>query len=214
MSILSEHWKQLVGTVHPLDEPIFASASDHSFNLKFPPPAFVGHPDAPIVLLMANGGYKPGVTEAEFPAESDSAEHIAYLRGARTEVPTNLSGYYRRGAVGRLIAAGLAVSVNAVPYRSVALSKEPENKRVAALLPSLHVHRKWLLEEVLPAARVGQRYVLVHRNSWWQVPNTQAAAIEFSDPARAEPNRSAPDQARLDRAETWYLGGRSPISTS
>jgi hypothetical protein len=203
MSILSEHWKQLVGTVHPLDEPIFASAPDHSFNLKFPPPAFVGHPDAPIVVLMANGGYKPGVTEAEFPAEGDSAEHIAYLRGDRTEMPTRLSGYYRRGAVGRLIASGLAVSVNAVPYRSVTLSREPENKRIAALLPSLHVHRKWLFDEVIPAARAGNRYVLVHRNSWWQVPRMDAVTIEFSDPTRAEPNRSAPDQERLHRSEAW-----------
>jgi hypothetical protein len=153
---------------------------------------------------MSNGGYKPGVTEAEFPSQDDIDEHIAYLRGERTELPALLSNYYRKGTIGRWIAEGLAVSVNVVPYRSPSLSSERENQRIAKLLPSRMAHRRWLWSEVLPAARQGLRFVLVHRNSWWQVPPTETSdTVEFSDPGRAEPNRPAPDQDRLARAKAW-----------
>lgn len=203
MSLLADHWKRIAGPVHPDDGPALASA-DHSFNLDFPPPAFVGNPDAPIVILMANGGYKPGVTEGEFLGTEDVAEHLAYLRGERKQMPRRMSDYYRRGTVGRWLVEGLAVSVNAVPYRSPGLSGEPANIRVARSLPSLVVHRRWLMDEVLPEATMGRRFLFVHRNSWWQVPYGAAGpTVRFSDPARAEPNRAAPDQAKLAEAEAW-----------
>jgi len=203
MGLLRDHWKQLEGAVHPLDLAVLERPG-HSFNLDFPPPAFVGDPEAPIVLLMANGGYKPGITEAEFVEPADQAEHIAYLRGERREMPRRLSSYYGRGTIGDWLVAGKAVSVNAVPYRSPRLSSEPENRSIAKSLPSVAMHRRWLLEEVLPAALAGERFLLVHRNSWWQVPREAACAtVLFSDPLRAEPNRAAPDAAKLAAAATW-----------
>lgn len=108
-SLEANHWP-----VHPDDKPALTSA-DHTFNLDFPPPAFVGNPDAPVVILMANGGYKAGVTESEFSGAEDEAEHLAYLRRERAEMPQRMSQYYRRGTVGRWLVEGLAVSVNAVP---------------------------------------------------------------------------------------------------
>lgn len=203
LSLLADHWSSLSGPVHPLDAP-FLAAPGHTFNLAFPPPAFVGQPDAPIVILMANGGYKPGVTEGEFVGADDVAEHIAYLRGEQTQLPRRMSDYYRRGTVGRWLFEGKAVSVNAVPYRSPRLSAEPHNVRLARALPSLAVHRRWLLEEVLPEAVAGRRFVFVHRNSWWRVPREAACAtVCFSDPSKAEPNRAAPDQKKLAEAKEW-----------
>lgn len=205
MSLLADHWSQLSGPVHPLDASVLATTA-HSFNLDFPPPAFVGDPDAPIVILMANGGYKPGVTESEFADAEDVAEHIAYLRRERQQMPRRMSDYYRRGIVGRWLVEGMAVSVNAVPYRSPRLSAEPHNGRVARSLPGVQVHRRWLLDEVLPEARAGRRFVFVHRNSWWQVPpEAKGPTVRFSDPQRAEPNRAAPDRDKLAEAERWYL---------
>lgn len=135
MSLLWDHWRKLSGSVHPDDVATFARFPGHSFNLDFPPPAFVGNLDAPIVLLMANGGYKPGVTESEFAEPGDVAAFLAYMRGERAALPTRLSAYYQRGAVGGLVAGGDAVIVNAVPYRSSRLSQEPINREIASLLP-------------------------------------------------------------------------------
>jgi len=41
MSLIVDHWRQLTGAAHPLDAPIFRSA-EHSFDLRFPPPAHIG----------------------------------------------------------------------------------------------------------------------------------------------------------------------------
>lgn len=203
VSLLADHWSSVTGTVHPLDAPVLAERG-HTFNLSFPPPAFVGNPEAPIVILMANGGYKPGETEREFASAEDVEEHIAYLRGARTQMPRRMSDYYRRGMVGRWLVAGKAVSVNAVPYRSPRLSQEPQNQRLARALPTLAVHRRWLLDEVMPEAVAGRRFVLAHRYSWWNLSSSAACAnIRFSDQSRAEPNRSAPDRDKLADAEAW-----------
>src|SRR5262249_48569477 len=75
-SSLRRFWARLEDSVHPDDKPIFAEYPQHTFNLKFPPPAFVGDVDAaPIVILMSNGGYKPGITEREFPDEASISEY-------------------------------------------------------------------------------------------------------------------------------------------
>lgn len=210
MSLIAEHWSQLSGSVHPDDQPVFAAAPRHSFHLRFPPPAFIGSPDAPIVFLMSNGGYAPGVTEAEFPTQAAVDEFVAYLRGRLPGLPSILASYYQRGQVGAWIESGDAVLVNAVPYRSPSLSNERHNWAVAEALPSRRVHRAWLVEEVLPAARAGERFVFVHRNRWWGVPQDEASDnVVFSDPARAEPNRAAPDASKLARAAAW-LAQRRP----
>ena len=206
MSLISEYWKRLTGTVHPEDKTLFEASPKHSFNLEFPPPAFIGDLEAPVVILMANGGYKAGVTEAEFADEEASLSFAAYLRGERKGPPPQLSQYYLRGRLGRMIGRNEAVLVNAVPYRSGRLSAEPENQVIAKHLSSRRVHRQWLFDEVLPAARNGDRLVFVHRNRWWGIPPSEASEfVVFSDSARAEPNRQAPDEYKLIRAEEWLV---------
>ncbi|PYE40486.1 hypothetical protein DFI02_1151 [Rhizobium sp. PP-F2F-G20b] len=171
MSIIQDHWRQLVGNVHRADETAFEAAPQHTFNLSFPPPAFTGNLDAPIVVLTSNGGYKAGKTEAEFPNDEAIAEYRAYLKSEVNRLPTHLSSYYSAGPFSKMIEDGSVVLVNAVPYRSPQLSREPENRKVALRLGSLAVHRKWLLEELLPQARSGNRFVFAHRNGWWGVPS-------------------------------------------
>lgn len=204
-SSISRFWANLDGAVHPLDRPIFDANPHHTFNLCFPPPAFVGAIDsAPIVILLSNGGYTSGVTEAEFPDTNSEADFRNYLRGEIAELPPHLASYYVNGRFSNWIKSGSAVIVNAVPYRSRRLSEEKENRRVAGMLQSLAVHRRWLTEEVLPEAREERRFVLVHRNGWWKVPDASAGrCILFSDPARAEPNRKTPDEEKLALAEQW-----------
>ncbi len=91
-SSLRTFWAKLQGSVHPDDEKIFADYPQHSFNLRFPPPAFVGDPDsAPIIILMSNGGYKPGITEAEFPDDAAVAEFRRYIRGEALTLPSRPS---------------------------------------------------------------------------------------------------------------------------
>jgi hypothetical protein len=74
-------WRQLTGTVRPEDEWAFAVHPGYAFNLDFPPPAFIGDIDrALIIALISNGGYKPGVTEAEFPDAASVSEYRDWLR--------------------------------------------------------------------------------------------------------------------------------------
>lgn len=198
-------WQQLKDTVHPEDMPVFDAHPGHTFNLAYPPPAFIGDIDhAPIIVLMSNGGYKAGITEAEFPDANSIAEYRDWIRGKIKKLPSRLSRYYTQKAFGEWITKGEAVLVNAVAYRSPHLSQEPENKAVARLLPSLAVHRRWLLKEAIPEAAVGRRFILVHRNRWWNVPQQWAGpCVLFSDPAQAEPNRRTPDLAKLEEARQW-----------
>ena len=204
-SSIRAFWRQLAGTVHPADEPVFAAHPGHSFNLDFPPPAFIGDIDrAPIIVLMSNGGYRSGVTEAEFPDANSINEYRDWLRGKIKSMPSHLSKYYTWQALGDWIAAGQAVLVNAVAYRSPNLSQEPANQAVARELPSLAAHRRWLFQEALPQAAAGKRFILVHRNRWWAVPREWAGScVLFSDPARAEPNRRTPDLEKLKKAQRW-----------
>jgi hypothetical protein len=212
-SSLRRFWARLEDSVHPDDKPIFAEHPRHTFNLKFPPPAFVGDVDAaPIVILMSNGGYKPGITEAEFRDEASISEHRRYIRGEVHALPPRLASYYATGRVGEWIYTGRAVLVNAVPYRSPSLSKEADNKNVAKHLRSLAAHQRWVMQEVLPEATRCRRFLLVHRNGWWKIPERMAGqCVLFSDAARAEPNRQWPDPEKLDQAENW-LRTRGDVS--
>jgi hypothetical protein len=205
VSSIRKFWRRLTDSVHPDDVPTFSGQSAHTFNLKYPPPVFVGNIDiAPIIVLMSNGGYAPGVTEAEFPDEAAKSAHRAYIRGETDALPPTLSGYYVNGPFSDWIAKGNVALVNAIPYRSPRLSSEPHNQRVAKHLPSLAVHRRWITEEVLPQAKLSKRFLFVHRNRWWNIPKEDAGpCVVFSDPARAEPNRPAPDKEKLDLAQEW-----------
>jgi hypothetical protein len=203
-SSILRFWAHLAGNVHPHDEAVFAAHPDHTFKLQFPPTLFVGHVDAPIVILMMNGSYAPGKTEDEFP-KPFIAEYIKYIREG--EVPPH-GEYYESLSYRKLINAGKAVLVNAVPYRSVKLSEEYHNRRVAKLLPSLAAHRRWLKEEVLPEAECGDRFVLAHRAfDLWDIRKEEYAGpnVIFSPDWR----RKAPSNENLRRALDWlrHRGG-------
>ncbi len=169
VSSIRQFWKRLEGTVHPDDTSVFASYS-HTFNLDFPPPAFIGDIDnAPVVILMLNGGYDQSKTPAEFAEPNDRTEYLSWLKGERAEIPKNLSTYYTQQAIFPWVRDGHAAIANAAAYRSSKLTSEPQNKKLADLLPSVKAHRKWLREEVLPAAQNGERLVVAHRWSLWDI---------------------------------------------
>jgi hypothetical protein len=86
-------WAQLRTSVHPEDEPIFRAHPEHDFNLDFPPPAFVGDLAAPIIVLMSNGAYKRGRTEAEFPDEIAVSAYHSFIRSEVTALPPLLDRY-------------------------------------------------------------------------------------------------------------------------
>ncbi|MEE1611133.1 hypothetical protein [Microvirga sp. CF3016] len=201
LSMIREFWRELRGPVHPQDADVFARHRDHTFDLRFPPPAFIGDVDrAPIMVLMANGGFDPERTPLEFPDESAVRTYLDWLHDSENPPPHTLAQYYRARTIGPWLERGVAAIVNAVAYRSTSLSKEPKNRKVAELLPSVVIHRKWLRDELLPAAREGRRFVIVHRNGMWKVDRSQAGpGVLFS------PNSIGADPARitLNQAAAW-----------
>lgn len=197
-SSIRTFWRRLEAAVHPDDEQVVRS-QPHTFNLDFPPPAFIGDVDnAPIVVLMANGGYDPRGTPSEFPDQSDYAEYRDWLRGDRIEPPRNLTRYYTRHALFPWVQTGKAVIVNAVAYRSPQISREPQNKRLADRLPSVEVHRRWLREELLPAAQQGRRLVIAHRWSLWDLPKS----IQHVQRSRAPISENL-SRDLMAQAESW-----------
>jgi hypothetical protein len=198
-NLVAEFWAHLSGTIHPADGPTFA-AHPHSFNLAYPPPAFVGDLEAPVVVLMANGGFRSEETPLDF-AEAGLAEaYTAYLNGKSKGLPPASVAYYRRHPLGALLENGGAVMVNAVAYRSPHLSREPENLAVAEKLASVSVHRAWMRDELLPAAGRGERLVVVHRNGLWRVPRALAGPNLIFSP---NPISAAPAQTVLERIGSW-----------
>jgi hypothetical protein len=174
-SSIRKFWQGFESRVHPDDATAFASHPDNTFNTDFPPPAFIGDVDnAPLVILMLGGGYDKKITPTEFPSEADHAEYLDWLRGKRMDVPRNLSTYYTEHPAFRWIQEGRAVIVNAVAYRSPKISTEPQNLKLAKLLPSVNAHRQWLHEEVLPEARNGTRCIVAHRWTLWNFPPKNA----------------------------------------
>jgi hypothetical protein len=172
-SSIREFWRRLDSSVHPDDAPYFRSHS-HSFNLDFPPPAFIGDVDnAPVVILMLNGGYDHILTAKEFAASNDRAEFLSWIKGERTQFPQNLSTYYTQHPEFPWVREGKAVIVNAVAYRSKSIAREPENRRLAERLPSVKAHRKWLRNEVLPDAKNGRRLIVAHRCGLWNFSSTE-----------------------------------------
>src|SRR5215217_1498687 len=150
-SSIRDFWLALTEAVHPLDAPVFAAHPEHTFDLRFPPPAYIGDVDnAPIIILMGNGGFNPVGTPREFPDRAAVDEYIAFLHDPGRGFPARLSRYYRARRVGPWLDRSQAAIVNAVAYRSKRLSEEPYNRDVAKRLPSLAAHRKWLRDEVLP----------------------------------------------------------------
>ena len=164
-SSIREFWRRLDRPdqrdgeyVHPDDAEVFASHS-HTFNLQYPPPAFVGNVDnAPVIILKANGGYDPNPrcgTCIEFPDQDAHIEHLLMLTGEGVHIPSTLSRYYKDDPLFSWIKDGGVAIVNAVAYRSPKSSNELQDKRVARLLPSAKVHKQWLHDELFPAANRG-----------------------------------------------------------
>jgi hypothetical protein len=172
-SSIVKHWRQLSGSVHPADEVVFGFHS-HSFNLEFPPPAFIGDiENAPVVLLDANGGYDPQITPMEFAAEGSRKRYLDLLHNPRPVNPGDIAPYYGRRNYSHLIKSGRLALVNAVAYRSVGISREPQNRKLAEQLPSTQVHRNWLRQELLEQAKAGERLVIAHRNGLWRFKKTE-----------------------------------------
>jgi hypothetical protein len=179
--ILVDHWQKLVSSVHPDDEPIFRQ-NQHTFNLDYPPPAYLGDViNAPVILLDANGGYNPLDTPLEFRDQSAVNRYIDLLRYPRAIDPAEISPYYAQRNYAKFIRDGKMALVNAVAYRSPSISQEPLNKSLAKILPSAVVHRMWLRENLLPQAARGERLVIAHRNSLWNLRRAEApSGVHFS----------------------------------
>ena len=192
-------WERLEGSVHP-DDMLAFEENPHTFNLDFPPPAFVGDIDnAPIIILMANGGYNIDRTPTAFIDAGDHQEHRDYLAGRRKKLPTRLTNYYFKK---KPFHESSVVFVNAVAYRSPRISSEPANKRLARILPSSILHRRWLVEEVLPAARNNSRMVVAHRHGLWDLDRGSLADcpnVIFS----TNPASRFLSTATQDRVNVW-----------
>ena len=172
-SSLVEHWRELTGVtypvVHPRDRAVF-EAERHSFNLDFPPQAYVGDiENAPVVILSGNGGYDPSETPELFRATIAPSEFLQYLHNPTVSKRNKYADYYKTLNFFDAIMDGQVAIVNAVAYRSPKLSQEKENRRVAEKLPSVHVHQKWLRGELFEQARRGERLVISKRPGHWKI---------------------------------------------
>ncbi len=149
------------------------SKQPHSFNLDFPPPAFVGNvTTAPVIILLANGGYNPTLTPLEFVAPDSIAKFLARLSDPQEANWTEVPPYYQDVNYAELVFSGRAALVNACAYRSRRISEEPENRRVLDRLPSVHFNRAWLTEEILPQVKAGTRFIVAKRHRLWALPVT------------------------------------------
>lgn len=198
--LIVEFWRKCHGAIHPDDAEILASKR-HTFNLDFPPPAYLGDPrTAPIIMLNANGGYDFENTPLEFDGETLSR---AYLDRLHDPIPAsfiNMPNYYHERNYGRLILEGELALVNAIAYRSPRLSKEPENRQIAELLPSVAVHRRWLRDIIMPEAQDGRRLIIAHRRGMWRIPKSPMAVGLIRTPAPVSPDL---DNETLTYALDW-----------
>ncbi len=185
---LPKYWsrvrKSAKGWVHPDDEEILNN-EPHSFNLDFPPPAFVGDvTTARIIILLANGGYDPTITPREFAAPDSEARHLRRLSAPQAATWTEVSPYYRDVNYAELVFSGKAALVNACAYRSPKISRERDNQRLLRRLPSVHFNREWLMQEILPQVEAGIRFVVAKRHGLWALPETvKSINGVFVDPA-------------------------------
>jgi hypothetical protein len=155
---------------HRLDREQLAAAH-HTFNLDHPVNPYVGDlPNAPVIILGANGGYSPVLTPTEFPGEASVQAYLARVDNPSGADWTFVSQYYDRTNYGDAVASGQAVLVNACAYRSPKITEEPQNQKLIKRLKSSIFVRRWLLEAVLPLAAHGDRLVVVKRGGQWHLP--------------------------------------------
>lgn len=192
---LADYWSKLLrtdlGWVHPDDEAVLARTKV-SFNFDFPPPAFVGDVlRAKVIVLVANGGYDPIVTAREFSKVGSVERYIDRLNHPDTASWWEVAPYYDSVNYGHLLTSGKVALVNACAYRSRKISEESENKRAIKSLPSAVFTRSWLLEQVLPQVRSGDRMIVGKRHGLWSLPNDVRNCSGFvADPAPVSPHLS------------------------
>lgn len=174
MSALTDFWASIDGPVHSADREVLNQRDPAALilNRDFPPPAFVGDVDnAPIIILMSNGGFDAQQTPAEFPDQKTVQGYINYLRRPRPIEPGLISPYYARHYAAPLIRQGSVAIVNACAYRSNrAMNSTGRLKTLANLLPSVLTARSWAQKELVSAASSGDRLVIVHRPGLWNFP--------------------------------------------
>ncbi len=185
---LPQYRNQCGQWVHPADETTF-SRRRHSFNLDFPVSPFVGNVlGAPVVILGANAGYRSDVTPEEFPDQQAIDTYLERVRRPEAADWSVVARYYTGVNYGSAIETGRAVLVNACAYRSPKISSEPENRKVVEELASAKYTREWLLNAVLPLARVGGRLIVVKRPGLWNLPpNVRTSPGVVIDPAPISP---------------------------
>ncbi len=181
-SLIGSFWQKLDGPVHPEDRLVLASHY-HTFDLRFPPPAFIGDiENAPVVILDANGGLAADLERTEFTKPKDDADHIEWIavRGGRWPPPARRSGYYKKLSFHPWIVSGQAVLVNAVAYRSRRISEEECNRKVGKRLPSRQVAIQWLWDELVPDVRAGKRKAFANRWTLWGLKSRVHSDFGFS----------------------------------
>jgi len=155
---------------HPEDEQVFSDHS-HTFNLDFPPPAFVGDViNAKVIVLTANGGYDPAVTPAEFAHRNAEQEYVSRLASPDTPKWDFVAPYYSKINYGHYIPSGVLATVNACAYRSPKISQERDNSKLVRHLPSVQFNRTWLLDIILPLVKEQKRLVIAKRPKLWDLP--------------------------------------------
>ncbi|MDP2818346.1 MAG: hypothetical protein Q8O29_08710 [Polaromonas sp.] len=196
MSIdLSGYWSKVrqtkQGWAHPDDEDLLGR-EPHTFNLDFPPPAFVGDiENAKIIVLAANGGYSASVTPGEFAAIGAADRYLKRLSFPAEADWQEVAPYYRGINYSELVFSGKAAIVNACAYRSPKISEEPDNRRLIKKLHSAQFTRRWLIEVVLPQMQAGSRVIVGKRHGLWDLPSSIKQSNGFiADPAPVSPHFS------------------------
>jgi hypothetical protein len=174
LSLISDFWGIVDGPVHPADEPVLQEQDPTAtvLNRDYPPPAFIGDVDnAPILILMGNGGFDAQKTPLEFSDQGSIERYIQFLRCPGPVDPGLMSPYYDSHYAAPLIRTGTAAIVNCCAYRSNRLMNSAGKlKKLADELPSVRASRKWVKDELMPAAASGAKLVVVHRPGLWDIP--------------------------------------------
>ena len=174
--------------LHPDDEHVLLHER-HSFNLDFPAGQYVGDIlRAPVVILGANGRYSRR-TPGEFRSQDEVLEFLARQKDpSNADWAVSLPRYYHETNYGQWLADGHVALVNACAYRSLKISEEQPNRRVAAFLPSVRFTRSWVRDVLISLAQGGQRLVVVKRGGLWKLNDLRGTAGVVFDPAPVNPS--------------------------
>lgn len=202
---LVRHWRKLTGKtrlngtdayVHPDDMEVLRDCK-HDFNLDYPPPAYVGDiVNAPVVMLLTNGGYSDG-TQSEFAKQGDEDRYLECLHDPSLMRPEGYSQYYRKQNYRDLLKKGKLAIVNVVAYRSSGFTYA--NQKIADIMSSAKRHRQWLREELLPEAKSGKCFVVAHRHRHWKLDPEKDRQHNLIFPkGRRNPNMEHESRGQVD----------------